>query len=815
MNFRTGSNRLKQCILLLVIWQASAFATAAPVQWRVEDGGNGSWYEIRQKQPDTWNTFHWGIYGVIHGLLSEGLAIVTSAEENRFILDNVVRPFIATRGQESPRFWLGGFINDTSGDAFGRWQWIRPWEEWGYTNWSPRFSEENGLRLSMDADGLWHAEMPDHTSSFAIFEYSFNAAQWRVEEGGNGHWYRLVAGGHEFETWEDKDGHARLQTYGALSGHLATVNDNAENTFIRDILLPRLFRDCRLVSGSHGLLDCWGYNGIPKTLVLGGGYTDREWRWVTGEPWNHNNWAIGQPEPKNDAVVVMQHPGGNNSVGSPIGQWYSEEKLLLRHLHYVIEYEAAEYSWAYRPAHYCAQSEDHCRYRYYLDQPGFYVFEVRLPAGLGDGVWSLSVNTSSGEFAGGFSAGSTLKENGAAPGTITFNLDRREATRLTVQEYTGEITELTVKIQRQETDGTRTVVYGPAPRLVGQAYIMPEFEPGLYIAEVSSDASPRVRFGISINAAGVVGEASIRGWIDSETGGNGAGFTSIYIDRPQFVDLKLLFRRNYGFDTAERGDEGAERPQLALYRQVDEERELLWLPRKEPAAPVAVIELPTRTNELDMRFVLIPAGSYAMGAVDQYGQREVTLTRPFYLQTTETTREQWQAVTGENRWENDNCPRCPANQVSWDEARNFIALLNATHTGEYRLPTEAKWKYAARAGRADPNFYPEGEKDRYGWCGEYNIYESPKRGTFPHPVAKKLPNPWGLYDTNGNTGEWIDNSLDRNHDTIEPRPDPRASEQNKVFCGFKCKSDCANYNYSKSAFREKIGFRLVWEPWER
>ncbi len=435
--------------------------------------------------------------------------------------------------------------------------------------------------------------------------------------------------------------------------------------------------------------------------------------------------------------------------------------------------------------------------------------------GLGDGVWGLSVNTSGGEYKGGFSAGSTLKENGAAHGEITFHLTRREAVRLTTREYSGETTGLTATLQRQETDGARTVVYGPALHRNDQTCTTPELEPGFYIAEVFSDAASRVRFGISINAAGMIGEVNIRGWIDSATGGNGAGFFAIYIDHPQMVDLKLLYRRNYGFNTEERGDEGAERPQLALYRQVDGERSLLWRPRKEPAPPVAVIELPTRTNELDMRFTQIPAGSFTMGDVGRYGQREVTLTRPFYLQTTETTRAQWLAVTGENRWEADNCPRCPANQVSWWEVRNFISLLNAAHTGKYRLPTEAEWEYAAREGRAEPDFYPEGEKQRYGWCEDYDF-----SGVFPYPVARKLPNSWGLYDIIGNTDEWVNDWYDRDYYTDEPRTDPQGPVQNeeaemtsKVYRGVYCRSNYTTH-YPASLDNELIGFRLVWEPWE-
>ena len=171
------------------------------------------------------------------------------------------------------------------------------------------------------------------------------------------------------------------------------------------------------------------------------------------------------------------------------------------------------------------------------------------------------------------------------------------------------------------------------------------------------------------------------------------------------------------------------------------------------------------TNSLGMEFVLIKPGQFVMGSPkDEPGryagetQRTVTLTSPFYLQTTEVTQAQWKELMDKNPSSQKGCGiNCPVEMVSWDDVQKFIKRLNEKEgTEEYRLPTEAEWEYACRAGNAtafpnggitelecsrDPNL------DAIGWyCGN-----SKNR---IHPVAHKEPNAWGLYDMTGNVQEW-------------------------------------------------------------
>ena len=168
---------------------------------------------------------------------------------------------------------------------------------------------------------------------------------------------------------------------------------------------------------------------------------------------------------------------------------------------------------------------------------------------------------------------------------------------------------------------------------------------------------------------------------------------------------------------------------------------------------------------LGMTFQLIRAGTFTMGSpTDELfrgsdeTQHEVTLSKDFYIQTTEVTQGQWKAVMGSNPSYFSDCgDDCPVEYVSWNDIQEFIEKLNEMEgTDKYRLPTEAEWEYACRAGSTtafangditetgcgyDPNL------DQMSWyCGNSDDKT--------HPVAQKEPNDWGLYDMHGNVREW-------------------------------------------------------------
>jgi len=150
-----------------------------------------------------------------------------------------------------------------------------------------------------------------------------------------------------------------------------------------------------------------------------------------------------------------------------------------------------------------------------------------------------------------------------------------------------------------------------------------------------------------------------------------------------------------------------------------------------------------------MEFVWIPPGTFMMGSPkSEPGRREneeqhrVTLTKGFYMQTTEVTQAQWEAVFG-NRdgigWANRNCDDCPVDGPNWAQAQDFAAKLGRREGGNtYRLPTEAEWEYAARAGTTTRYSFGDDES----WLGEYAWY-SVNANRRTHPVGAKKPNPWG------------------------------------------------------------------------
>ena len=177
-------------------------------------------------------------------------------------------------------------------------------------------------------------------------------------------------------------------------------------------------------------------------------------------------------------------------------------------------------------------------------------------------------------------------------------------------------------------------------------------------------------------------------------------------------------------------------------------------------------------DDLKMTFVRIPAGVFIMGSpVNEPGRgrnnvetlHQVTLTRDFYMQTTEVTQEQWWTVMGNNPSFNTyNCtPDCPVENVSWEDAQGFIRALEERYSGGYdcSLPTEAQWEYAARADSEtafangdimvfDPWICDYDQNlDAMGWY----CYNSDGN---THSAAQKLPNAWGLYDMHGNVWEW-------------------------------------------------------------
>ncbi len=157
------------------------------------------------------------------------------------------------------------------------------------------------------------------------------------------------------------------------------------------------------------------------------------------------------------------------------------------------------------------------------------------------------------------------------------------------------------------------------------------------------------------------------------------------------------------------------------------------------------------TNSVGMRLVRVAPGSFVMGSPpgDPMRQQEetphrVTLTRAFRIAATEVTAQQWIAVMPPNRSPQPGEDR-PVASVSWTEAQEFCSELSRKEGRTYRLPTEAEWEYACRAGASSTT--AAGTDLAAAW------YSENSEGT-THPVALRAPNAWGLFDMLGNVAEW-------------------------------------------------------------
>ena len=194
-------------------------------------------------------------------------------------------------------------------------------------------------------------------------------------------------------------------------------------------------------------------------------------------------------------------------------------------------------------------------------------------------------------------------------------------------------------------------------------------------------------------------------------------------------------------------------------------------PSKPPSArPSAPAKKPTprsssrvfRPTNPNIELVKIPPGSFMMGSTkgedDEKPVHQVTINYSFYMGKYEVTQAQWQAVMGNNPSHFENCDSCPVENVSWDDAQSFIGKLNHMNDGyTYRLPTEAKWEYACRAGTTGEY---AGALDELAWYSKNSRDRT-------HAVGSRRPNDWGLHDMYGNVSEWCE---DWSHETYYGAP---------------------------------------------
>ena len=183
--------------------------------------------------------------------------------------------------------------------------------------------------------------------------------------------------------------------------------------------------------------------------------------------------------------------------------------------------------------------------------------------------------------------------------------------------------------------------------------------------------------------------------------------------------------------------------------------------------------LKTFTNSVGMEFVHIPAGAFMMGSPsdepgrgDNETQHRVTLTKGFYMQTTEVTQGQWKAVMGSNPSYFKDCgDNCPVESVSWEDVQKFINKLNdMAGTDKYRLPFESEWEYVCRAGTTTPYWFgEEPPRDSSGYRGRYSTSDAAK-GRYKKgmlPAVAFGPNAWGILNMHTDVWEWCQDWYDK------------------------------------------------------
>ncbi len=241
------------------------------------------------------------------------------------------------------------------------------------------------------------------------------------------------------------------------------------------------------------------------------------------------------------------------------------------------------------------------------------------------------------------------------------------------------------------------------------------------------------------------------------------------------------------------------------------------------ASPTAGKELTLDLgNRVSMKLALIPAGKFMMGSlaseknrgVDEGPRHEVTLRKPFYMGVYAVTQEQYLQIMGRNPSKFTGAQN-PVDTVSWNEAVEFCKKASLKTGKTMRLPTEAEWEYACRAGGSARFYFGEDDSK----LGDYAWYKNNSNFT-THPVGQKKPNNWGLYDLTGNVFQWCSDwygGLYYSATSNNVDPQGSASGAYRVLRGGgwnndagSCRSAYRDWS-APGAFISSIGFRVVVE----
>jgi formylglycine-generating enzyme required for sulfatase activity len=220
------------------------------------------------------------------------------------------------------------------------------------------------------------------------------------------------------------------------------------------------------------------------------------------------------------------------------------------------------------------------------------------------------------------------------------------------------------------------------------------------------------------------------------------------------------------------------------------------------------------TSSVGMRLKRIEPGEFLMGSdkgsADEAPPHRVAVTKPYYLGVREVTQREWESVMGSNPSYFRN-PLHPVEMVSFEDAQRFCRELTRREKRTYRLPTEAEWEYACRAGTSTE--FPWGDEFREdaAWCAS-------NAGGKTHEVGTREPNAWGLHDMTGNVWEWVEDAYGPYPGGAVPE-DSRRSGTERVLRGGgwfnvteRCRAASRAFQKPDYASSSAAGFRVVAEP---
>lgn len=220
---------------------------------------------------------------------------------------------------------------------------------------------------------------------------------------------------------------------------------------------------------------------------------------------------------------------------------------------------------------------------------------------------------------------------------------------------------------------------------------------------------------------------------------------------------------------------------------------------------------------VSMELVRISAGTFRMGSengsTDETPVHSVTISRDFYVGRYEVTQTQWRAVMVDNPSHFEGCDSCPVEMLSWEDAVGFCNALSGNTGYGIRLPSEAEWECACRAGTITKYSFGDDadELGNYAWHPGNSSSQT-------HEVGTKLPNAWGLHDMHGNVWEWCNDWYGTTYyrDSSSSDPQGPSSGTSRVVRGGSCINDCDDYHRSAGRSKsepddrgETSGFRVA------